>query len=69
MPNLITGTATTTIDGEAYQENVTVSADAELTATPSVPAAKTGALTTRTNNTDGTLTLSLRATGTATSGP
>jgi hypothetical protein len=57
MPNLITGTATTTIDGEAYQENVTVSADAELTATPSVPAAKTGALTTRTNTTDGTLTM------------
>lgn len=57
MPHTITGTATVTIDGESYQQNVTLSADVELPAAPSVPAAKTGALTTRTNTTDGTLTM------------
>ena len=57
MPNVITGTAAVVIDNETYQQTVNVSADAELTASPVVPAAKTGTLTTRTNGTDGTLTM------------
>lgn len=57
MPNAITGTASVIIDGQTYQQNVTASTDAELTAEPSVPAAKTGALTTRTDANTGTLTM------------
>lgn len=57
MPNVISATASVVIDGETYQQNVNTSADGELTQTPSVPAAKTGALTTRTDANTGTLTM------------
>lgn len=57
MPELSVYAASVTIDNEAYTQTFTVSSNSVERASPSVPAAKTGQLTTRTNNTDGTLTM------------
>lgn len=58
--NLSTLNKSVTVGGESFQEIVTIDADNKESFEPvgGVPAAKTGSLTTRTDNTTGTLTMS-----------
>jgi hypothetical protein len=58
MPESVTSVVATTIDGQTFSSTVTASGDGVRRASPSVAAAKAGTLTTRTNATDGTLTMS-----------
>lgn len=57
MPDNSTASVSVVLDGDTYQQNVVTSTDGEITQKPSVPAAKTGALTTRTDANTGTLTM------------
>lgn len=57
MPELSQYARSVTIDNDVYSQSFTVTSNSIERTSPSVPAAKTGALTTRTNNTDGTLTM------------
>lgn len=57
MPFNVSATLSAIINGKEYKQTSNLTSDNQGIANPSVPAAKTGALTTRTNNTDGTLTM------------
>lgn len=58
MPELVTHTTSVTFEGGGtYSRTVSASGNSKEKTSPLVPAAKAGALTTRTNGTDGTLTM------------
>jgi len=57
MPNSISTTLSATIDGTEYKQTTTIASDTELVTNPTVAAAKTGTLTTRTDNDTSTLTM------------
>lgn len=57
MPETFVYTQTGVADGDVFDQAITITADGEARSTPSVPAAKAGRLTTRTDANTGTLTM------------
>lgn len=57
MPETVTKRHTITIDEESYQETISAEGDSIERASPSIPVAKIGTLTTRTDNNTGTFTM------------
>ena len=57
MPETVRLQVTATVDGESYAHSYTATGDTLIRISPSLAAAKTGTLTTRTDNNTGTLTM------------
>lgn len=58
MPEAVTKRITITVDEQSYQETISAEGDSIERASPTVPVAKVGTLTTRTDDNTGVLTMS-----------
>jgi hypothetical protein len=57
MPQVVSSSLAVVVNGVEYKQTASVTSNTAVNTQVSVPAAKTGALTTRTNDTSGTLTM------------